>query len=177
MAVNIGKGGTVVAVFTVLVLLLRFGIEDFGIDHRAWSSSDDWGKILEFFIIGITVLVVAVPEGRATIIVFILSLTPCFRPAAGCGYCAGVLGEEDAEGPEPCAHSRRVRDDGQRYDHLLGQDGYAHAEPHDRYPGVHLGHRLQRSRRRQGPARERYHAPYAGMLFGCGFLSVLQRLI
>ncbi len=63
MAVNIGKLGTIVALFTVLVLLLRFAIEDFAIDGRKWNKSDDWSKILEFFIIGITVLVVAVPEG------------------------------------------------------------------------------------------------------------------
>jgi magnesium-transporting ATPase (P-type) len=44
----------------VLVLLIRFAIEAI-IDNR--FEDDDLGKILKFFIIGITVIVVAIPEG------------------------------------------------------------------------------------------------------------------
>jgi len=44
----------------VFVLLLRFAIECIADDD--WDASY-WAKILKYFIIGITVIVVAIPEG------------------------------------------------------------------------------------------------------------------
>jgi len=54
--------GVIVAVCTVLILILRFSIETFAIDNKTWGTKY-LQQYLKFFIIGVTVLVVAVPEG------------------------------------------------------------------------------------------------------------------
>ena len=54
--------GVIVAVLTVLILILRFSVETFAIDNKPWKI-DYLQQYLKFFIIGVTVLVVAVPEG------------------------------------------------------------------------------------------------------------------
>nr|AML22898.1 plasma membrane calcium ATPase [Tridacna squamosa] len=62
LAIQIGYGGTAIAVLTVLILIVKFCILKFAIDQKEWS----WGYMQYFvkhFIIGVTVLVVAVPEG------------------------------------------------------------------------------------------------------------------
>lgn len=63
LALRIGYAGTLAAILCFLILLLKFVIEDFAIDGQSWNSSQDFSRILHFVIIGITVLVVAVPEG------------------------------------------------------------------------------------------------------------------
>ena len=63
LAVQIGYGGTVAAIVCILVLTIRFSIEEYGVNGRGWNSSTDFSQILHFVIIGITVLVVAIPEG------------------------------------------------------------------------------------------------------------------
>ena len=55
--------GTGAAILCILVLTLKYVIEEFAIDGRSWDSSQDFSELLHFVIIGITVLVVAVPEG------------------------------------------------------------------------------------------------------------------
>jgi len=54
--------GTAIAIATVVILVLRFCIEAFAIRHLPWSNLYI-EKFVKFFIIGVTVLVVAVPEG------------------------------------------------------------------------------------------------------------------
>jgi len=54
--------GTVAAVLTVIVLVLRFCVETFVIRQGAWKM-EYIQQFVKFFIIGVTVLVVAVPEG------------------------------------------------------------------------------------------------------------------
>ena len=54
--------GTVAAVLTVVVLVLRFCVETFVIRQGAWKT-EYLQQFVKFFIIGVTVLVVAVPEG------------------------------------------------------------------------------------------------------------------
>ena len=96
LAIQIGYFGTVAAVITILILVVKFSIEHFGtgvtacmidgkFNHlledtksynetlcKAYNGTGEvfkgWnnlyiGHLLEFFIIGVTVLVVAVPEG------------------------------------------------------------------------------------------------------------------
>jgi magnesium-transporting ATPase (P-type) len=63
LAVQIGYGGTAAAIVCILVLTVRFSIEEYGVNGRGWNSSTDFSQILHFVIIGITVLVVAIPEG------------------------------------------------------------------------------------------------------------------
>ena len=52
----------IVAVLTVLILILRFSIEEFAFYNKQWHVGY-LQQYLKFFIIGVTVLVVAVPEG------------------------------------------------------------------------------------------------------------------
>ncbi|KAH7936965.1 hypothetical protein HPB49_006669 [Dermacentor silvarum] len=54
--------GSTIAVLTVLILVVRHLIEVFVAEGRPWRSSDTQ-HIVNCFIIGVTVLVVAVPEG------------------------------------------------------------------------------------------------------------------
>jgi P-type Ca2+ transporter type 2B len=61
VASDIGKFGLYSAIIILLVLLARFSIEK-GID-KAWDSSKDLKELISYFILSITVIVVAIPEG------------------------------------------------------------------------------------------------------------------
>ena len=63
LALQIGYAGTAAAVICILILIIKFAIVEFGIVGREWDSATDYSEILHFVIIGVTVLVVAVPEG------------------------------------------------------------------------------------------------------------------
>ncbi|XP_006159239.1 plasma membrane calcium-transporting ATPase 4 isoform X5 [Tupaia chinensis] len=66
LAVQIGKAGLIMSAITVLILILYFVIDNFVIQRRPWLSECTPIYIqyfVKFFIIGVTVLVVAVPEG------------------------------------------------------------------------------------------------------------------
>jgi len=54
--------GTAIAIATVVILILRFCVTVFAIDHLPWNNRYI-EMFVKFFIIGVTVLVVAVPEG------------------------------------------------------------------------------------------------------------------
>jgi len=54
--------GTLVAVLTVVILIARFSVETFVIYEKPWDI-EYLLYFVRFFIIGVTVLVVAVPEG------------------------------------------------------------------------------------------------------------------
>ncbi|KAL8009497.1 putative P-type ATPase, HAD-like superfamily [Plasmopara halstedii] len=62
LTVLIGKLGTLVALLVFIIMSIRFSIDTFGRDDKPWKSGyiSDY---LNFFIIAITVLVVAIPEG------------------------------------------------------------------------------------------------------------------
>lgn len=62
LAIQIGYAGCTVAVLTTLVLIIRFCIVAYGIKKEHWENSH-LQEFVDFFIIGVTVLVVAVPEG------------------------------------------------------------------------------------------------------------------
>ncbi|KAI4897153.1 hypothetical protein NFI96_015203 [Prochilodus magdalenae] len=66
LAVQIGKAGLVMSAITVIILMLYFVIETFVIQNRPWLTECTPIYVqyfVKFFIIGVTVLVVAVPEG------------------------------------------------------------------------------------------------------------------
>ncbi|XP_036388372.1 plasma membrane calcium-transporting ATPase 3 isoform X3 [Megalops cyprinoides] len=66
LAVQIGKAGLVMSAITVIILVLYFVIETFVIEGRVWLAECTPVYVqyfVKFFIIGVTVLVVAVPEG------------------------------------------------------------------------------------------------------------------
>ena len=56
--------GTFIAILTVVVLTIRWAVEEFaGPNAKAWETGVHLKNIVDFCIIGVTVLVVAVPEG------------------------------------------------------------------------------------------------------------------
>ncbi|XP_056590540.1 plasma membrane calcium-transporting ATPase 2 isoform X6 [Triplophysa dalaica] len=66
LAVQIGKAGLVMSAITVIILVLYFAIENFVLQKKQWLPECTPIYIqyfVKFFIIGVTVLVVAVPEG------------------------------------------------------------------------------------------------------------------
>ncbi|XP_072438258.1 plasma membrane calcium-transporting ATPase 2 isoform X15 [Chiloscyllium punctatum] len=66
LAVQIGKAGLVMSAITVIILVLYFAIDTFVIQKLQWLPECTPVYIqffVKFFIIGVTVLVVAVPEG------------------------------------------------------------------------------------------------------------------
>nr|XP_056706884.1 plasma membrane calcium-transporting ATPase 3 isoform X2 [Euleptes europaea] len=66
LAVQIGKAGLVMSAITVIILVLYFVIQTFVIDGKTWATECTPVYVqyfVKFFIIGVTVLVVAVPEG------------------------------------------------------------------------------------------------------------------
>merc|ERR1719220_1822792 len=62
LAINIGYGGMAISFVTVLILFIRFSIDNFYTEGKEWNWSF-LGNYVNFIIIGVTVLVVAVPEG------------------------------------------------------------------------------------------------------------------
>ncbi|XP_047666576.1 plasma membrane calcium-transporting ATPase 4 isoform X1 [Tachysurus fulvidraco] len=66
LAVQIGKAGLIMSAVTVIILILYFVIDTFGVQGKEWKAECTPIYIqyfVKFFIIGVTVLVVAVPEG------------------------------------------------------------------------------------------------------------------
>ncbi|XP_077469206.1 plasma membrane calcium-transporting ATPase 3b isoform X2 [Stigmatopora argus] len=66
LAVQIGKAGLVMSAITVIILVLYFVIDTFVVEGQMWVTECTPVYIqyfVKFFIIGVTVLVVAVPEG------------------------------------------------------------------------------------------------------------------
>ncbi|XP_056155670.1 plasma membrane calcium-transporting ATPase 3a [Lampris incognitus] len=66
LAVQIGKAGLVMSAITVIILVVYFVIETFVVEGRPWITECTPVYVqyfVQFFIIGVTVLVVAVPEG------------------------------------------------------------------------------------------------------------------
>uniref|UniRef100_A0A915LVS2 Calcium-transporting ATPase n=1 Tax=Meloidogyne javanica TaxID=6303 RepID=A0A915LVS2_MELJA len=62
LAIQIGYAGSFVAVCTMLILVVRFCIENYFVAHKPFSITN-LNYFIKFLIIGVTVLVVAVPEG------------------------------------------------------------------------------------------------------------------
>jgi len=61
LAKKIGKFGLIAAVVIICVLLLRFGIEK--VVKKNWDTGKDIKELIGYFILGLTVIVVAIPEG------------------------------------------------------------------------------------------------------------------
>jgi magnesium-transporting ATPase (P-type) len=54
--------GLVCAIIAVVAMYIRFGAE-IGSGTSEWSDEEGPSELVDFFIVGITVLVVAIPEG------------------------------------------------------------------------------------------------------------------
>ena len=74
--------GTFIAILTVLVLAIRWAVEEFaGPNKKQWETGVHLKNLVDFFIIGVTVLVVAVPEGLPLAVT--LSLAYSVRVSVG----------------------------------------------------------------------------------------------
>ncbi|XP_060661214.1 LOW QUALITY PROTEIN: plasma membrane calcium-transporting ATPase 2 [Drosophila nasuta] len=62
LAIQIGYAGSTIAVLTVIILIIQFCVKTFVIDNRSWKNTYA-NNLVKHLIIGVTVLVVAVPEG------------------------------------------------------------------------------------------------------------------
>ncbi|XP_043484089.1 plasma membrane calcium-transporting ATPase 2 isoform X2 [Leptopilina heterotoma] len=62
LAIQIGYAGSTIAVLTVVILVIQFCVKTFVIDKKEWKSFYA-NELVRHLIIGVTVLVVAVPEG------------------------------------------------------------------------------------------------------------------
>jgi Ca2+ transporting ATPase len=62
LAIQIGYAGSTIAVLTVAILVIQFCVKTFVIEGHSWKSTY-FNDLVKHFIIGVTVLVVAVPEG------------------------------------------------------------------------------------------------------------------
>ena len=62
LAIQIGYAGMAVSVITVIILCIQFSIRTYVHENESWNASH-FGYYVKFVIIGVTVLVVAVPEG------------------------------------------------------------------------------------------------------------------
>jgi len=54
--------GSTIAILTVLILIIKFCIQKFVVEEQPWKN-EYFNSFVKFLIIGVTVLVVAVPEG------------------------------------------------------------------------------------------------------------------
>jgi len=61
IAGDIGKFGTVAAAFTLAILIIRFLV--IRGQTNTWNKSEEYVEFVNFFIIAVTVIVVAIPEG------------------------------------------------------------------------------------------------------------------
>lgn len=62
LAIQIGYAGSTIAVLTVVILVIQFCVRTFVIEQKPWRNVYA-GEFVRHLIIGVTVLVVAVPEG------------------------------------------------------------------------------------------------------------------
>ncbi|XP_041632615.1 plasma membrane calcium-transporting ATPase 2 isoform X3 [Drosophila kikkawai] len=62
LAIQIGYAGSTIAVLTVIILIIQFCFKTFVIDEKPWKNTYA-NNLVKHLIIGVTVLVVAVPEG------------------------------------------------------------------------------------------------------------------
>ncbi|RTG82362.1 Ca2+ transporting ATPase, plasma membrane, partial [Schistosoma bovis] len=63
LAIQIGYVGTCVAIATVLILIIKFSVHTFAQNKEPWQTGKHLKQIVNYIITGVTVLVVAVPEG------------------------------------------------------------------------------------------------------------------
>ncbi|UYV61055.1 PMCA [Cordylochernes scorpioides] len=62
LAIQIGYAGTTIAILTVVILFIRFFLRIFWLIPEPWTKTQ-FRYLVKYLIIGVTVLVVAVPEG------------------------------------------------------------------------------------------------------------------
>ncbi|VDM03065.1 unnamed protein product [Schistocephalus solidus] len=112
----IGWGpGTVIAVLTVFILVLKFSILTFAVEQQHWNTSKHLKRLVGFIITGVTVLVVAVPEGLPLAVTLALAYSvrkmmdgkiasACLADASGASVRLRALGVSLPPPPPPLPH-------------------------------------------------------------------------
>ena len=90
LTVLIVCSGTAVAVLTVLILIVRFCIEEFAVRGNSWDMKY-MQQFVKFFIIGVTVLVVAVPEGLPLAVTLALAVMLVLPYSVGSAVSCDVI--------------------------------------------------------------------------------------
>jgi len=88
--------GLIMSAITVIILVLYFVIDTFGVQRRPWLAECTPIYIqyfVKFFIIGVTVLVVAVPEGLPLAVTISLAYSVKVRPVGMWRVWRSVMGE------------------------------------------------------------------------------------
>lgn len=62
LAIQIGYAGSTIAVLTVVILIIQFCVKTYVVEGKSWEKNHA-SHLVRHLIIGVTVLVVAVPEG------------------------------------------------------------------------------------------------------------------
>lgn len=92
LAIQIGYAGSTIAVLTVVILIIQFCVQTFVIEQKSWKNSY-FNQLVRHLIIGVTVLVVAVPEGLPLAVTLSLaySVKVCIVNSNNylLNYCAG----------------------------------------------------------------------------------------
>ncbi|CAG2058925.1 unnamed protein product, partial [Timema podura] len=91
LAIQIGYAGSTIAMLTVVILVIQFCVKTFVIDGKNWKSSYA-GELVRHLIIGVTVLVVAVPEGLPLAVT--LSLAYSVKPPEEVGELPKQVGNK-----------------------------------------------------------------------------------
>jgi P-type E1-E2 ATPase len=73
MAKDIGKFGLFSAIFILVILFGRFGIEK--AIKKDWDSSKDLKELVNYIILAVTVIVVAIPEGLHLSVTLLLAVS------------------------------------------------------------------------------------------------------
>lgn len=116
LAIQIGYAGSTIAVLTVAILVIQFCVRTFVLENNSWKSTY-FNDLVKHFIIGVTVLVVAVPEGLPLAVTLSLAYSVKvshamifdFFPRA---YAIFLAHPENDEGQQFGASLGRLRNDG-----------------------------------------------------------------
>jgi Ca2+ transporting ATPase len=74
LSCHIGYAGLTIAVLTVLVLVGKFCVKTYMVEGSSWKNIHVQ-ELLKYFIIGVTMLVVAVPQGHPLAVTIVLAYT------------------------------------------------------------------------------------------------------
>lgn len=90
LAIQIGYAGSTIAVLTVLILVIQFCVQTFAIDGKQWSNTYA-NTLVKHLIIGVTVLVVAVPEGLPLAVTLSLAYSVKVRSIEVCRLTVSTI--------------------------------------------------------------------------------------
>ncbi len=117
MAGQIGKVGLGAAIITFSALTIFWAVDEYG-KQKHHFQANQLIELLDFFIIAVTIVVVAVPEGMKGVsdnIIVPFSFSFSSRTSPCCNNLFGLFYEKDDEGQQPRSATSSVRDNGRCY--------------------------------------------------------------